>query len=241
MLSKKNRIEKETFTRRKNLHPRLHAKSLDKEFGYKISKIEVKLLQKYRAYDKCADISSKKGHFQESQTWIGLHPQALQTTYNEIYETLDLLSQRKINKIVDIGCGYGRVGVVMSSIFPNSSFIGYEILKKRADEGNRVFEKLGLDQCRISHQNVLDQDFRLPDAEVYFIYDFSEREDIRIMLDQLSKKLDHKRFYLITKGERVDSLLTKQYQEFWKTKGFIKSGDLKIYCSHSEVHNYKVR
>lgn len=112
------------FKRQDKLHPQVHAKHLDKTLGFRIPKIEVKLLQKYRAYDQVIDTSNKKRHYEGSQTWIGLHPQALQTPYNDIYEALSLLKGQNIEKVVDIGAGYGRVGIVMNSLFPTAAFLG---------------------------------------------------------------------------------------------------------------------
>lgn len=220
-----------TFMRSKEVHERDHAKDLDKRLGYRISKIEEKLLQKYRAYYKSDDKTNKKKHFGGTQTWIGLHPQALQTTYNEIFDALYTIREFPIKRVVDIGSGYGRVGLVMNSIFPSAEFIGLEILKQREFEGNRIFEKLKLSNCKIILENVLEKDFVLPKAEVYFMYDFSEKEDICKILDILSTRLTDDNFFLITKGDRIDFLLEKKYKEFWSSNGFLSSGDLKIYSS----------
>ncbi len=81
----------ELFERNLNIDSRIHAKRLDRILGYSIPKIEVKLLQKYRAYYKGNDKTSRKTHYEGTQTWIGLHPQVLQTPYNELYEALKKL------------------------------------------------------------------------------------------------------------------------------------------------------
>ena len=215
------------------LHPRLHAKSLDKALGYKIPKIEVKLLQKYRAYDRHNDDSNKKQHYKGTQTWIGLHPQALQTPYCDIYEALSLIKNLKIKHVVDIGAGYGRVGVVLSVLYPNAKFTGYEIVKQRQMEGNRVFKKLGVNNSEIELKNVLDLDFDLPEAEIYFIYDFSEQEDIFQVLQTLSLKTQNKIFYLITRGDRVDYLMKHKFKHVWRLHMSLNSSDLKIYTSRN--------
>lgn len=217
------------YQRDLNLHEKIHAKYLDKKIGFRIQKIENKLTQKYRAYDKPLDESNKKQHFEASQTWIGLHPQALQTPYNDIFEVFSLLKNESINSIIDIGAGYGRIGIVMNAIFPNASFLGYEILKIRASEGNRIFKKWNLDNCLIENKNVLEDAFIIPEANIYFIYDFSEQEDINIILKKLSKKKS--KHFLILKGERTLSLLNKHYQTFWKPYGFSNNKELNIYSS----------
>lgn len=210
-------------------HPRLHAKSLDRVLGYKIPKIEVKLLQKYRAYDQQNDDSSKKQHYKGTQTWIGLHPQALQTPYCDIYEALSLVKDLEIEHVVDIGAGYGRVGVVLSILYPDAKFTGYEIVKQRQLEGNRVFRRLGISNSEIELKNVLSIDFKLPDADIYFIYDFSEQDDILRMLQILSLKSTKKTFYLITRGDRVDYLMKYKFKHIWRLYIDLDSSGLKIY------------
>jgi hypothetical protein len=230
-----------TFMRIADTHPRVHAKRLDKILGFKIPKIEVKLLQKYRAYDKVNDASNKKQHYQGTQTWIGLHPQALQTPYNDIFDALYLLKDFDVKRVVDIGAGYGRVGIVMNCLFPNAYFIGLEILKPRKVEGNRVFEQLELDNCEILLKNVLDDDFNLPTAQIYFIYDFSELDDICKILDELTSRMEKYDFFLITKGERVNYLLEHKYKKFWITNGFLSTGELKIYSSTIDLRKFQHR
>ncbi len=227
--------DENTYKRKIDLHPQVHAKRVDKLFGFRIPKIEVKLLQKYRAYYKSNDDSNKKQHYEGTQTWIGLHPQALQTPYNDIYEALLYLKQFNIKEIIDIGAGYGRVGLVMNSIFPKASFLGYEILKQREREANRVFASLEMNNCEIKLKNVLDDDFKLPMAQIYFIYDFSELDDLCTILDVLSKRLSDHQFFLITRGDRIDYLLQKKYKEFWLANNFIRSGELKIYSSYVDL------
>lgn len=225
-----SQLSHEDLNNSKKIHPRLHAKYLDKSLGFRISKIEVKLLQKYRAYDQNCDLSSRKQHFIGTQAWIGLHPQALQTPYCDIYEALNSLMDFKIEHVVDIGAGYGRVGVTLSVVHPKAKFIGFEIVKLRQAEGNRIFKKLGIINSEIHLKNVLDADFELPLAEVYFIYDFSEQEDITQVLLTLSLRVQEKDFYLITKGDRVDYLLKYKFQHIWKIFTTFKSSDLKIYA-----------
>ena len=196
------------------MHVRIHSKLLDKAIGFKIQNIEKKLLKKYRPYYKVDDDSSRKRHYQGTQTWIGLHPQALQTPYNDILDALSVFHKVLPEKVIDFGAGYGRVGIVMKSLYPNAEFIGYEILEERMTEGNRIFEKLNLDNCIIKDQNILDDNFKIPEADIYFIYDFSEVDDLNKILLRLRKISEKKDFYLIAKGERVHYLINRKFKDF---------------------------
>ncbi len=213
------------------MHSRVHAKLLDKYFGYKIPKIEVKLLQKYRAYDQDNDASSKKQHYEGTQAWIGLHPQALLTPYCDIFDALKEIDILEDGHVVDIGAGYGRVGIVLSSLFPRAKFTGYEIVRQRQVEANRVFDKLGLDNAYMSLCDVLDEDFDLPRASAYFIYDFSEQEDIYYILKTLKQRVGDYEFFLITKGDRVEHLLKTKFSSTWSFQYKTSQDGLKVYCA----------
>ena len=211
------------FLRVRNVHPQVHAKRLDKLLGYRISKIEVKLLQQYQAYDKCPDHSNRKKHFEGAPAWIGLHPQALQTPYNDLYDIFFSLRMHEISRVIDVGCAYGRIGIVMSHFFPYSSFVGYEIVKRRVSEANRIFQKYALDNCEVVHANILDAGFVLPEAQVYFIYDFGEISDIQYALSLILKRMASKPFYLVVRGEQVEALLNQQValNQNWRAVGVV--------------------
>lgn len=119
----------------------------------------------------------------------------------------------------------------MNAIFPEAKFIGYEILKDRKNEANRIYEKLELQNCSVELQDVLADDFDLPNADIYFIYDFSEMVDVDKILKQIATRMNDQEFFLITRGERVDSLIKSKYRNFWLENGMIKIGNLKIYSS----------
>ena len=211
-----------------------HAKKIDKILGFRSSKIEQELLKKHRAYFKSAD-GGRKTHLEESQTWIGLHPQVLQTPYSEILHFLQYLLPYQPTSIIDLGAGYGRVGIVMQSILPETNFIGYEIVSKRLREANRMFGKLELERCCVKQQNVLDHNFRLPHADVYFIYDFSDLLDLRKMLNLLAPRLYSKRFFIVARGEGIRSLIQLKYPQFWASHGAIHRKDWSLYSSFCDL------
>lgn len=222
-------LSHDLFAKKWKRHLFSHAKSLDRYLGYRVPKIEAKLLQKYRAYDRSNDNTSKKKHYMGTQTWIGLHPQALQTPYFDIYEVLSFLKNEDVKHVVDIGAGYGRVGIVANVIYPEVKFTGYEILRQRQQEGNRIYSNLNLDNCKIELEDVLEPDFELPKAEVYFIYDFSEKEHVYRILKSLSERINRYKFYLIARGDRVDYVIENNFRHVWDCCFDLGSSGLKVY------------
>ncbi len=209
---------------------------MDKVLGFKTPKIENKLLRKFSAYDHYVLGTKRKRHFEGTQAWIGLHPQILQTPYVDILEALDFLKSQDIKTITDIGAGYGRVGFVSSVLFPDAVFTGYEIVKERQVEGERVFKKNGINSAGIILQNVLDPVFDIPAADVYFIYDFSEKEDITEVLLKIGKSNKSKKI-LIAQGDRVSALMSKTFSHSWRKLKSMKKSGLTIYQSNSD--NYE--
>jgi hypothetical protein len=202
---------------------------LDKILRFKIESIERHLRDNNKDYH---DVRLESG---KSQTWIGLHPQVLQTPYSEILDFLLLVKKYQINKIIDFGAGYGRVGIVMQCLFPDASFDGYELVDQRVNEGNRLFDSLELKQCHMHTQNILDSSFEFPEADLYFIYDFSELSDIKKMLDTLSKKLYTERFFVVARGEGIRSMIQLRYPEFWAAHAVIHGPKWSLYSSFTDL------
>lgn len=218
-----------------DIRPRDQSKKIDKILGFKIPKIEQGLLKKYKAYYKLADETDRKQNFGGTQTWIGLHPQVLQTPYSEILDFFLILKKYRPKSIIDLGAGYGRVGIVMNSLMQETSFLGYEIMDVRLNEARRIFESLKLTNCEMVQKNILDNDFKLPSADIYFIYDFSDPMDVRKILSQLSNKLYKERFFIVAKGEGIRSLIQLKFPEFWASHGAIHRKNWSLYSSFCDL------
>jgi len=196
---------------------REHSKNIDQFLGFRIVKIERKLISQYRPFFVNEnEVTKKKLHSEGGNTgesWIGLNPQVLLTPYTELYEIFYLLKDQKIKSIIDIGCAYGRVGIVARAFFPEVEFTGYEIVKKRITEANRINDLYDL-QMDIHNQNVLDDGFELPESSVYFIYDFSHFLHIKKILAQIESKINQHPFILIAKGEDIRGIIQLFFPAF---------------------------
>lgn len=207
---------------------------IDMSFGFKIAEIEADLLQKYR---KISNKEDKDKEFSSSETWVGLHPDTLQTTYPELIKVFHYLKSRDINKIVDLGAAYGRLGLVGAALRPSASFLGFEVIAERSLEGQRIFTKLGLTAHELRNQNILDDSFILPSADLYLIYDFSSPEDIRKILNKLSEKLFKEPFFIVARGEGVRSLIQNKYPEFFSCNGVLHEPTWSLYSSTCSIED----
>ncbi len=151
-----------------------------------------------------------------AQTWVGLDFQILQCTYHDLKTLFKTLRPRPNDKIVDLGAGYGRMGIFLHWYYPNTHFLGLELVKERVNEANRIFKNLN---C--FNKSMIESDLskltELPLGDVYFIYDFGSEEHIKKILDLL---LNESGKILIVKGRICHNLIKKdpRFSEGFKIK-----------------------
>lgn len=204
----RSNISAETFECPRDMCRWEHSKQLDRHLGYKISRIEQLLSKKYRAFNKPTDNTNSKKHFTGSQVWVGLNSQTLQTPYTDILCVLRILKPYRPRTIVDLGAGYGRVGVVSCSLFPNGTFTGVEILSERFHEAVRIHKLHKLQHCEMIQQDLISNSFQIPSSEVYFIYDFSHSEDIEYVLRKVFER--NHAFFIVAVGETINRILLRR-------------------------------
>lgn len=207
----------------------------------KCSSDEIDKILRLRVFETEKILLEKHGHFKQynyplkHETWIGLEPETLQTPYYEILEALSLLEKYSINTYIDLGAGYGRLAFTLYALNRDFNFIGYELVNERVDEGNRVIKELKLHQAKLHCQNILAEDFNIPMADLYLIYDFSTPKDQKNLLDQFSKRMYKDNFFLLARGKGIRSLIQNEYPEFYNCNGVIHLQNISIYSSFTEL------
>jgi hypothetical protein len=217
---------------------RAHSQTLDSLLGFRTPEIEEGLLKNFKGYHEKSDLKKSRKSFPGGESWIGLHPQIFQTPFGEIFRFFQLLSRIvhfNPQSIVDFGSGYGRIGLVGSAFYPYAHFFGYEIVKERVTESIRIFESLCIKNYSFHTENILSERFQFPKACLYFIYDFSDPQDLKIILNKLSEKLFKEDFYLVAKGKGVRSLIQERYPEFYSCNGVHQEENWALYSSMHEL------
>ena len=117
-------------------------------------------------------------------------------------------------------------------VYPGASFVGIEILKERCVEACRVFNKLGLSNCEMLNENIVDRDFAMPEADLYFIYDFSHSDEINFALNQMCKMNRARLYFLVAAvGETVNFLIGRSGAGFHgKWKLIDSRNGIRIFC-----------
>lgn len=225
LLGKKGVFEENNLSKKNN------SARIDRLVGYKATTIEKALVNEFIPYYMYNDGFKSRFLYEGNQVWIGLHPQVLQTNYNDLCLVFEHLKEYAIETVVDIGAAYGRVGLVMSSYLPLATFKGYEILEQRADEANRIYRNFDLEKCHVYTENVMLSEFGLPEADVYFIYDFGEMKDVSDFFDRLILKTKKKKFFLVLTGDRTSYLMEQKFNSFFDIEKEFSEEGIYIYKS----------
>ncbi len=198
---------------------------IDQHLGFRIKHIEEILQTKAKrlAPEKQFDQWGPMLH-DGAQTWVGLDFQILQTTYHDLKTIFEAIKPDFNQRIIDLGAGYGRLGIFLHHFYPRSEFLGLELVEERVKEGNRVLSQLEaiskkMEACDLSKIS------ELPEGDIYFIYDFGSVDHIKHILEML-KHTPKKR--LVVKGKIARQVMLKDddYGEGIKLK---KLDDVYLY------------
>jgi hypothetical protein len=191
---------------------RHHARLVDSILGLRVQYVEEMLVAQARNFDPegCHESWGPELH-QGVQTWVGLELETLQTPYAECYRILQLLKIRPYQHVVDLGAAYGRMGVVLGGLFIKNTFTGLEYVKARVEEGNRLYQELGLARCQLVEQDLAADNFALPEADIYFLYDFGQVEHIERTLRQLEQVSRLRPIKLVVRGKFTRQIIEHRH------------------------------
>ncbi len=145
-----------------------------------------------------------------AETWSHLSPQIYQTPYPELYRMIeDTDPERKVGTWIDLGAAYGRLGLLLRALRPESKFTGIEIDEKRVNEAKRIFLEMGIPEESIQ-QGDCERD-PLPLGDVYLIYDFGHRRAVESALEKLRMHARSHPLRVIGRGRRVRDLIEKSH------------------------------
>ncbi len=189
-----------------------HSRKIDELLGFEIPRIERTLLDEAMELFPGGNMQTW-GHalHDGNQTWVGLDHQVLQTPYDELLEMALELNPLKEEYWIDLGAGYGRMGLLLHFLYPHVRFDGFELVKERVLEGQRIFDKFECHKARLLEQDLFAKEFSLPDADVYFLYDYGKVNHIRHTLKQIEEKAMTRNFKIIARGRGSRSLIDHEH------------------------------
>ena len=195
---------------------------IDRALGIASHEIEDSLLGEARPLSGEQKVDALGRNLHEGrQTWVGLDPETLQTPYPQLWEICEQLEIQKGEVVVDLGAAFGRLGLVLNCYAPETVFLGYEYVRKRAEEAERVFRYYHCENARVRCVDLADENFYPDAADVYFLYDYGRSDQVRTTLKQLKELSDQgKNFSVVARGRSVTSLI--EYRHPWLAEVFEK-------------------
>lgn len=133
----------------------------------------------------------------------------VQTGYSNLFESIDRMSLKPGHRVIDLGSGYGRLGYLLGYLFSDVTFTGYEFVLDRVQDGNANLTHLGLSsRIQFLQQDLSSDQFRLPWANVYYMYDPFTPATYEKVLAQLVENSRLGAFKIITKGAATEAVET---------------------------------
>lgn len=194
-----------------------HKKSQDKHLG----------LTFYRTFDRLDEIfnlnyeadNGNAGMMEAAENTERVYAGSgvgVQSGYSTVLTALNQLNLKPGDRLVDLGSGYGRVGLVAGLVRDDIYFIGYEFVRHRVDIANQASQNMQLqDRVQFHTCDLSNRSFQIPDAEVYYLYDPFSEETYLYVLSQLVQISRRKKITIVTKGNARGQLLKVAQQEGW--------------------------
>lgn len=152
----------------------------------------------------------------------------VQSSYSTILLALRYLNLPKGSKFIDLGSGYGRIGLVVGLMRSDIQFTGYEFVKERVDIANKACARFGLEKhTHFLTQDLAATDFKLPHADTYYIFDSFTDASYVIIMNQLQEIAQTKKITVVTKGNAKLWLQNK----FWSEPQEFNDANLCIFRS----------
>tara|TARA_B110001454_G_scaffold16145_1_gene14590 strand:+ start:75063 stop:75737 length:675 start_codon:yes stop_codon:yes gene_type:complete len=175
---------------------KVHSKKIDDQLGLSCDQIEDVLFEENKDSLFLSDAK---------EFWYGLEIQSLQTPYSEVVEMIQYVKPKCGDTWVDLGAGYGRMGMTLGFVQPEVKFIGYEFVQSRVDEGNRILQEWDLKNAVMKQADIASDDFQLDVADLYFLYDFGSKADIYKVLEKLRVLAQDRSIQVVARGRGVRS------------------------------------
>lgn len=103
--------------------------------------------------------------------WAGLYfGSVISTPLPELVRVSADMGFKSGETLIDIGSGHGDPGVTFGSLNPGLEILGYELVLQKVVGANRIAKKLGLSNVKFVQQDLSDENFQLPRADYYYLF-----------------------------------------------------------------------
>lgn len=156
----------------------------------------------------------------------------VQSSYSTLLNALREINPSHGAKFIDLGSGYGRAGLVVGLLRPDIDFTGYEYVPHRVNIANASVKNLDMQKhVHFFAQDLSALDFKIPEADIYYMYDPFSKETYKYVLDQLQEIGHHRKITIATKGNARDWMMAFQNSKHWEPIQEMDGGNLCLYRS----------
>lgn len=210
-----------------------HAREVDSYLGLRIDAIEARL------HSGGSKRPAPDASGEHQQLWFGLDPQDLLTPYLEIRSVLELIPRSISAHVVDLGAAYGRMGFVIERHFPHFTFTGYEYVGERVVEGAEALKRFGARRAKLEHADLTSKQFRMPNADIYFIYDYGTPAAIEKTLHDLKRKAGEREILIVARGRNVRYAIESKHRWLEKLLPMASERAITVYRSNLSLSRVK--
>ncbi|MBX3042028.1 MAG: hypothetical protein KF789_15080 [Bdellovibrionaceae bacterium] len=161
--------------------------------------------------------------------------EGVQTSYETILTLLRQLRLPPDAHLMDLGSGFGRVGLIAGLLRPDLSFSGYEYVSHRVLISETASRNCGVaDRVRFYQQDLSQEDFQIPPADAYYMYDPFCRETYVQVLGRLNELARHRPMIVITKADAASWFAESLDQNRWLEPEPCDGGTIQIFRTRPE-------
>lgn len=155
----------------------------------------------------------------------------VQLGYSSIMLAFHALELRSGTTFVDLRAGNGKVCIVGALLHSDIFIKGYDYVQDRVDSANDKGRSLALDNLRFISQDLSLKSFKLPIADVYFLYCSFWKSEYEHIINQIHKISLKQKIAIVIKGNACVMLTRVAVNSNWPDPIYIDRGNLCIFKS----------
>jgi len=156
----------------------------------------------------------------------------VQSGYSTIMTALRYLNPARGASVVDLGSGYGRLGFVLGLMRPDIRFQGFEYVSHRTEVAKKIATKFEMaERVQFHTQDLVAEDFTIPAADIYYLYDPFSKESYELVLSRLVEVSRRQPIAIVTKGNARSRVLEIAERESWPAQQEFDGGNLCLFRS----------
>lgn len=156
----------------------------------------------------------------------------VQTSYSTILKVLEQLQLSENSHLVDLGSGFGRVGLTAGLWREDLRFSGYEYVGHRVAASNASAERAGVsDRVRFLQQDLSDASFQIPAADAYYLYDPFSASTYQHVFARLAELGRERKTAVIAKAGAKQSFQRWMNDSEWHAPEAMDEGTVLLYRS----------